>query len=76
MHQCYPTITRNQLGCILKHIIVNNLDSCDDGNDNTLTYFDSFGYLQTIIFTIGYGHITPTCNAGKVKFGSIFISIL
>ena len=32
-----------------------------------ITYFQSFGYLMTIAFTIGYGHITPPCPGGKVR---------
>jgi len=32
-----------------------------------ITYFQSFGYLMTIAFTIGYGHITPSCPGGKVR---------
>ena len=36
--------------------------------NDTISYYASFGYLQTVSFTIGYGHITPQCHAGKVKF--------
>ena len=42
-------------------------DSCEAGQDFTITFFESFGYLQTIAFTIGYGHITPVCHDGKVS---------
>ena len=41
-------------------------DNCEDA-DNNVTYFDSLAFLQTVAFTIGYGHITPTCHAGRVK---------
>ena len=44
-------------------------DGCDgavhEGNW-TISYFQSLGYLQTVMFTIGYGHITPLCVSGKV----------
>ena len=32
-----------------------------------ISYFDSLDYLQTVVFTIGYGHIIPNCHTGKVS---------
>ena len=32
-----------------------------------ISYFDSLEYLQTVVFTIGYGHIIPNCHTGKVS---------
>ena len=43
-------------------------DSCIDSQKEnfTISYFGSLQYLQTVAFTIGYGHITPMCHLGKV----------
>ena len=48
-------------------------DSCIDSQKEnfTISYFGSLQYLQTVAFTIGYGHITPMCHLGKV--GSLII---
>ena len=48
-------------------------DSCINSQKEnfTISYFGSLQYLQTVAFTIGYGHITPMCHFGKV--GSLII---
>ena len=51
-------------------------DGCGHNDHDDLTYFQSFGYLQTIAFTIGYGHITPICHGGKVQIQSLDKSAL
>ena len=51
-------------------------DGCGHNDHDDLTYFQSFGYLQTIAFTIGYGHITPICQGGKVRIQSLDKSTL
>ena len=45
-------------------------DGChaESEHDVDLSYFQSLGYLQTVAFTIGYGHISPTCHSGKVLY--------
>ena len=45
-------------------------DGChaESEHDIDLSYFQSLGYLQTVAFTIGYGHISPTCNSGQVFY--------
>lgn len=42
-------------------------NSCIDSQKEnfTISYFGSLQYLQTVAFTIGYGHITPMCHLGK-----------
>ena len=45
----------------------NFTDSCEDDGGYQITYFESLDYLQTVAFTIGYGHITPVCSAAKVR---------
>merc|ERR1711963_800016 len=50
-------------------------NACED-DDNDVSYFQSLGYLQTVAFTIGYGHISPTCHTGKIfSFFFAYISI-
>jgi len=41
-------------------------DGCEVEYNNSLTYFESLAYLETVVFTIGYGHISPVCTSGKV----------
>ena len=45
-------------------------DGChaESEHDIDLSYFQSLGYLQTVAFTIGYGHISPTCHLGQVFY--------
>jgi len=31
-----------------------------------VSYIDAFQYLQTVAFTIGYGHISPLCSGGRI----------
>ena len=51
------------------------LDSCDQQYNGNISYFDSLQYIESVVFIIGYGHITPTCAAGKVcKISKIYIS--
>ena len=58
----------------------NAMDFFSDGchaeseHDIDLSYFQSLGYLQTVAFTIGYGHISPTCHSGQVFYCLILIS--
>ena len=41
-------------------------DNCESEHTNTVTYIEAFGFLQTVAFTVGYGHISPACHGGKV----------
>jgi len=41
-------------------------NACPAAEDNTQDYFEAFAYLQTVAFTVGYGHISPMCHAGKI----------
>ena len=35
-------------------------------HNDSITYFESLQYLQSVAFTVGYGHITPWCHSAKV----------
>ena len=43
------------------------LDSCEANGEYGGSYVDALQYLQTVAFTIGYGHITPLCHGGRVS---------
>ena len=49
-------------------IILDTCDPCeDDPCEYAASYIDAFQHLQTVVFTIGYGHISPTCSGGRVS---------
>jgi len=41
-------------------------NTCEANEGYGGSYFEALQYLQTVAFTIGYGHITPICHGGRI----------